>query len=309
MSRRKRQSPANAAYEGFAPNQARNRRATSQFMYERMLTELSLNRFKWKNLPDTCDERFIEYMLFQNALAVFYKEPATAQFLCTQGHGTGTPNLYLNPTRFITVNTPIKRTLKGEECVPVWANYLRIPDHDIVTLYSQRLAEVDRTVEINLKAMRNTQIIFADENERLSYENVMRQIEEGQPVIKATPAMDMNKIQVFNLGIDKDQVLRLMEVKARMWNEAMTLLGINNSNQDKKERMVADEVSSNNDQITAVRSINLKARKQACEQINKRWGLNISVDWDESADTSAMAMGLPAKASEIEAANVRQIGA
>lgn len=273
------------------PNQARNRAAVSEDMYRRMLSELSMNRFKWTGLPDTCDERFLEFILFQNALAVFYKEPTSDQFLCVQGHGTGNPNVYLNPTRFITVNTPIRRTLTGDQCVPIWANFLRTPDHDIVEIYATRLAEVDRTIEINLKAMRNTQIVFADEDERLSYANFMRQVEEGQPVIMGTRALDMSKIQVFNLGIDKDQVLRLMEAKARMWNEAMTLLGINNSNQDKKERMVADEVSSNNDQITAVRSVNLKARKQAAEQISRRFGLKVSVDWDETADVSATAMG------------------
>jgi hypothetical protein len=61
----------------------------------------------------------------------------------------------------------------------------------------------------------------------------------------------------------------------------MTFLGINNSNQDKRERLVADEVAANDQQISAARNSAMGARKYACEQINKRFGLDISVEWNE----------------------------
>ena len=70
----------------------------------------------------------------------------------------------------------------------------------------------------------------------------------------------------------------------------MTYLGINNSNQEKRERLVEDEVSANNDQVNAFRNIALNARKQACEEINKMFGLNVDVEWnlDSSYDKEEM---------------------
>lgn len=292
MGKNKRPNNAAIARQFAMPNQARERTMTTETMYQRVLTELSLNRFKWVGLPDSIDERFMELTLFRNALCVFYREESANRYLAVQGTGVGNVNMYNNPTEFQVIgNSMVNKRLGAKQCVPIWANFLRIPDHDIVYLYATKLAEVDRTIEINLKSMRQSQIMFVDENQRLSYVNLMRQHQEGQPLILGTPGMDLSKIQVFNLGIDKDQVVNLMDVKARLWNEAMTLLGINNSNQDKKERLVADEVSANNDQVSAQRSVALKSRKIAAEQINRMYSLTISVDWDETAKTSADAMG------------------
>lgn len=281
------------AVTGFQPNQARTRLATMETMYFRMLTELSINRFKWTGLPSSVDERFIEVGLYQGALMLFYFDDRVGKFLCVKGAGLGQVNHYENPTQFLTSGTGMNKQYGASSVVPIWANAMRIPDHDIVHLFSSRLAQIDRTIEINVQGMRNTTFIFVDEEERQSYMNVMRQVNEGQPTVFGTRQLDLGKIQAFNLGIDKDQVKRLMEVKSAYWNEAMTLLGINNTNQEKKERMVSDEVEGNKDQVTSVRSAALKSRKRAAEDINRKWDLSVSVDWDETANQSAIYMGVP----------------
>jgi len=63
-------------------------------------------------------------------------------------------------------------------------------------------------------------------------------------------------------------------------------LGLNNANQDKKERLVTDEVSANDEQVMASRNIHLKARKTAADKINKMFGLNINVKFDDMVDTT-----------------------
>jgi hypothetical protein len=94
----------------------------------------------------------------------------------------------------------------------------------------------------------------------------------------------------YKTGFDKDafQVLntpvpfvadKLLAYKHNLWNEAMTFLGIGNAKQDKKERLVADEVAANDEQIESSREVMLKARQIACEQINRKFGLNITVDY------------------------------
>lgn len=74
---------------------------------------------------------------------------------------------------------------------------------------------------------------------------------------------------------------KLYDLKTQYWNEALTYLGISNVNTVKKERMITDEVQRNLGGTIASRYSRLFMRQQACEQINKMFGLNISVDYRE----------------------------
>lgn len=289
MSRRKNRRPDGVAqqyYTNFMNNPNLDRMSINQRMYIRILSELAINRFEWVGLPPEVDRRFLELTLFRRALAVFYRDEDVNRYLVANATGTGPLNMYDNPTQFVLMRTPRPPlTLPGDKCVPIWGNFLRQPDWDIVLLYSDRLAQADRTVDINMRAMRHNQFIFADESERLTYQNVIRQTEEGEPYVFGTNGLDMSKIQAFNLGIDKDAVLNMLLARAKIWNECMTLLGINNGNQDKKERLVADEVSVNNEQVVAARGVALHSRQMAAEEINRRYQLNVSVGWNPQADS------------------------
>lgn len=280
--------------KGFLPGDSRDRGMTTEAMYIRILQELSMARFKWTGLPVTVDERYLEMVLHQQGMALFYKDEKVGRFLAVNAAGHGT-NMYGNPTSFTTADNNLQRQVSSKQGVPIWHNAMRIPDWDVVYLFAKKLADVEKTIDVNLVSMRNTQLIFVDEEERHTYMQMTRQMDEGQPRIFGTRSLDPSRITTVQLGVDKDQVKNLMEVKARRWNEAMTLLGINNTNQEKKERMVGAEVEGNKDQVTAVRSIHLKARKRAAEEINRIFrkdGLNVSVDWDETATQSAQIMGM-----------------
>ena len=280
-------------YEPFKKNPARQEKVKIENMYLRLLAEMAVQRFKWEGLPDTIDERFLELTLQRNALSIFYYDESVGRYLAVRGAGTGI-NIYDNPPQFYTIGIGMpSKTLKPNECVPIWANALRIPDHDVITTYAKRLAEIERTIDINILNMRHPVLIACDESERLSMENAFKQVKEGVPVIAGTPLLGENigaKITTFNLGGDADEnsVKQLLYAKANIWNDCMTFLGINNTNQEKRERMITDEVASNESQIVAYRNVGLSARKRACEQINRVFPkLNVSVHWN--ADVSHMA--------------------
>ena len=64
----------------------------------------------------------------------------------------------------------------------------------------------------------------------------------------------------------------------------MGLLGIENANQDKTERLVGGEVDANNAQTASMRFVNLNQRREAAKAINKKFGLNVSVDYHTTAE-------------------------
>ena len=96
------------------------------------------------------------------------------------------------------------------------------------------------------------------------------------PVIYTDSEFNLDSIKV--LKTDAPFVVdKLTLYKHDIWNEVMTFLGVNNSNQDKKERLVANEVDANDEQIEQARFNMLDARKDACKKINDMFGLNIDV--------------------------------
>lgn len=290
---RNRGSHATDLYNNFKPNSALQRKTLYEEMYMRILVEFSINRFKWENLPDGIDARFMELELHRRALIVFFWNDDFDKYMALRGSGAGRWNMYDNPTTFqVTGNTFVNKRLQSvtgtdnvpAECVPIWANALRIPDWDLLTLYSSKLAEIERTIEINLLAMRTPYIVAVDDTEKQTFINAFRQIQEGQPVIFGTDALKSlsDKISVMPMTIDREVVLNLHIVKAKIWAECMTFLGINNANQEKRERLVADEVSANDAQVSAAQNMAMNARESAVKLINERYGLNVTVEWRDT---------------------------
>lgn len=315
MSRSKN-GTGDAVYQGYyAPflgmtgnlpqNSAVNRQAMIEQMYIQLLAEMAANRYKWKGLPESIDPRFLEVTLLQNALSVFYFDEEYGKFFALRGSPNGRWNMYNNPISFqVYGNEFISKTLRAmphavrarddrgrftqdaiilpEECIPIWANYLRAPDWNVILIYASRLAEFDRTIEINARSARRTRVIAIDPNMQLSVENMIRQIDEGQPVVKInqqTFEQTLGNLTSIDLGVTPKTIEELQLSRTRVWNECMGLLGINNANQDKKERLVASEVDANNDQVDSMRWVNLNARRQAAHMINKRYGLSLSVEF------------------------------
>lgn len=273
--------------------------AAHERMYMRVFTELVSNRFEWVGLPDEIDVRFLELNLAQRALTVFYYDDDIDKYVVAQGSGTGHNNYVDNPVSFTVIGpgpgAGLPRTLKalpsrGEnlerfepECVPIWTNYLRCPDWDIITLYASKLAKLDRTIEITMDNMRKTKIVAVTEDSRLSASNMLKQLAEGQDAIMGTSALTdlAASVQVLDLGMDPLTLPNLQVAKSKLWNECMGLLGINGANQEKKERLVAAEVGANDEQVQATKNIALNARQFAAKQINDLYGLSVEVDFKQ----------------------------
>ena len=64
-----------------------------------------------------------------------------------------------------------------------------------------------------------------------------------------------------------------MDYKKQIWNEALEFLGVNTLQTEKKERLITDEASSNNELINLNLQSMLIPRQEAAEQFNKLFGL------------------------------------
>ena len=280
-------------------NNAKNREGVIRRMYRRVISEMCINRFNWQGLPDTVDKRYLEQNLLFDALCVFYYDDEYARYMALRATGLGELNMYNNPTEFTVYgNLMYSKKLNARQCVPIWSNYMRVPDLDIIDVYSERLTTIARTFEIDMLHARHPFVFAVNNNEYKTFNNIFEQIIDGQPAIFGTDMLSHDniaqKIAAFNTGISPETLRYVSEALTRTWNECMTLLGIMNVNSEKRERMVVEEASGSSGQVLAMRAVSLNARRQAAEEINRMYGLDVSVEWnldDNSSPGSVLPLG------------------
>ena len=276
-----------------------NANSIAEQYYLSRLSELAMSMFKWKELPDSIDARFLEYTLFYEGAAVFFKDNdlldrnlskneqgEDGTYLALQVVLGGNLNVYRVPhdRKAYAVNTYNKK-LKAEDSVIIWNNMLRLPEYGRMMFYAQKLAQIDRAIDVNVKGQRFPIAILCDESQRLTLKNVYEQYDGNQPFIFGDKSLDLSGIQVINTGSpfvsDK-----LQQLKNNIWAEAMMCLGIPNSPSEKKERLVANEAKVSQGGTLASRSSRLEMRKRACDEINKMFGLNVDVEYNQDLDMS-----------------------
>ena len=233
---------------------------------------------KWKNLPPTVDERFLELALFADGMAVFFKDEVLG-FLALRTMIGGQLNVYQIPnTRRAYASNGYNRDLDETNSVIIFNNRLHTNSTMEVDMYAEKLYDIDRAIIVNSKAQKTPVLIMCDENQRLTMKNMYMQYEGNSPVIYGDSNLNPNSMKVFKT--DAPFVAdRLYSLKTEIWNEAISYFGISNVNNTKKERMVVDEVIRNQGGVVASRYSRLEARKQACEMINEMFGTDISCDF------------------------------
>lgn len=248
--------------------------------YYNRLTELAISRFEWKNLPDTIDARFLELVLFSDGMAVFFKDDVVGYAALRTMIG-GKLNIYQIPTiRHAYAANGVNVPLNENNSVIIFNNLIHTNSLLDVEMYAERLYKLDRIIDVNTKAQKTPILVQCSENERLTMKNLYSKYDGDEPVIFGDKGLNPKSLTVFKT--DAPYVSdKLYNLKTQYWNEALTYLGIYNLNITKKERVLSDEVNSNLGGTISSRYSSLTARKYACAEINRMFGLNIDCKFRE----------------------------
>lgn len=254
--------------------------------YFNRLMELSVSMFEWKNLPSTCDVRYLELALFMNGSAVFFQDDVLEDYVTLDVICSGRLDVYGNPVlrRAYSKYNNYQKLLKGSNSVIIWNNYLRTNSVLDVEMFAKRLYSLDRIIDVNANAQKTPILIKCDETQRLTMLNVYKEYDGNSPVIFGDKALNSNGLEVLSTGAPyvADKIYQL---KTQIWNEALTYLGISNINVQKKERLITDEVTRNQGGTIASRYSRLECRREAVRKINEMFGLNIEVNYREDFQT------------------------
>lgn len=252
----------------------------SYAQYLNRLVELAISMFEWKNLPDTVDERYLELTLFNRGQIVFFKDEVLG-YLALPNAGSGRFNVYGIPMnrRALAVNGYNKQ-LNDEDSVIIWNNRLHTGSKLEVEMYARRLYNMDRTIDVNINAQKTPVLIKCDEHERLTMKNLYMQYDGNAPVIYGDKNLNTNNLQAIST-LAPFVAKQIYELRTQLYNELLGVLGVSNIAYQKRERLIMDEVIRSMGGTIANRWSRLVPRREACEQINKMFGLNIECDFRE----------------------------
>ena len=247
--------------------------------YLNWLTELAISMFKWKNLPDTVDARYIEMQLFLTGAMVYFNDEVIGD-LCLNCLSQGRMDVYGYPIirRAYSAYNNYQRLLKPNNSVVIYNNYMRTNSALDVQMYARRLYNIDRIIDVNVNAQKTPVMVRATEKQRMTMMQLYMQYDGNEPFIFGDKDLDLNSLGV--LKTDAPYVAdKLYDLKTKIWNEALTHLGISNVNINKKERLITNEVSRTQGGTIASRYSRLDSRQESAEKINKMFGHDIEVDY------------------------------
>ena len=247
--------------------------------YLNRLRLIATSLFTWDKLDDyagTGASRFLEQSLYENGRACFI-EDSVLGYLALKVNPSDKLNVYNLPTKVLAWSIGYNKEYAFDDVVYIMNNELQMPTADTIQLMAYRLYETERTIDTNLIAQKTPVLIEGDTKTILTLKNVYMQYSGNTPFIFGNKQFDIsNKLNV--LKTDAPYLIdKLENHKHEIWNEAMTYLGIDNANTDKKERLITDEVESNNELINYYLNCFYKTRKKACDEINSKYGLDVSI--------------------------------
>lgn len=267
--------------------QSSNFNQRTYYAYLDELLSLAVNRFRWVGLPETCDQRFLETQLTMKGMATICHAKNAPDIWQSLICSPQSPfDAYGNPTKWRASGynqTDYEVDLSNGEIV--YNSYTRCNIWNALEIFARKMAHYSRTEDINLTHQHKPWLLVAPQEKKMELVNIYKQIDGGEPAIMGDSNLYelVDKFKAIDTGVPLI-VEDLARAKQNVFNDALLYLGIPHLAFEKGERMIEDEARANSAPTEIMLMNCLKARRDACDKLNMRFGLNISVylneDWE-----------------------------
>lgn len=239
--------------------------------YSQMLN-IALSRFKWLNLPKTCDPWFLEYnLLYFGYATIAYPHSKPGVFFSTQAVINSNFNVYYKPKRWTSYGiNGWSFPVDNSNGVFIYANKARTPLIPTIEFFAHEIEDLYMTRRQNRFHQKTPFILEVPASQETAGVNVIKQISGGEMAIMATPGFtDTMKAHVLNTGVDYIG-MELQNDIQNTWNSFYQALGIKNLPM-KMERQTADEINDYGEPTDLRALSDLEERRAACDILNSRF--------------------------------------
>lgn len=254
--------------------------------YQKYLFQKLVSVFDFDGLPDTWAKNYFKYVLFGYGYIIILNTERYG--VIPQQGGLSGYNIFYQP-RFATIANPLLPGLERPE-IGVDCEVIKLqPDYssplDIVTTFADLLALCCESAGVNLLNSKLSYVFAAgNKNQAESFKKMYDQVASGQPAVFIDKDLfnedGSRNWDVFFQNLKNNYVTGdILNDMAKIENQFNTMIGIPNANTEKRERLITDEVNSNNAETSSLVSLWLTTMREDIERVNALFGLDLNATY------------------------------
>ena len=270
-------------------SRSKNSQITNYYTYLMKLRQcrsLAENVFCYENMPEMIDVAYMNAVLVNKGAIAFFIDEVMGGLLALPFSISGKLDVYGRPQRIIAYGkNGYNKPLNKDEFVIMYDNYGRYPLILDIYQYAERLAELERTKDINIRQQRTPRIWQTSDDKMRTLKDILNSVDSYSDEVLSYDSFTIDEINGVLLPApfvsDK-----LQDEKEKLWNEFLRLIGVSNVSIQKKERNIKDEISASNGGTIASRFNRFEPRKKALEQIKEKFNIDIKVSYYDGLPTN-----------------------
>lgn len=253
---------------------------------------IGVSRLTWEGLPSGVDERLLNMGLFLNGTVAFFVDDTLGLIAlpCNQGNRF---NLFYQPVEVTAFGYDKSFTLSNMGVRENEGLYdVSLPTFEMVrftptgvpvaiTVFNlvKRMVDIMRSIDVIAQRMKRPYILLCDEKERLTFQNLFKNIKDNEEIILGSKNYGLKERSIEVAPTPATGDLKALWESYKAYETMLyTVMGIDNTGYEKKERLVVDEVNANNMVIQMADEVNIKELRLGLNRVNKRFNTSISVD-------------------------------
>lgn len=258
-------------------------------MYFRQMLSLAENVFEFKNLPENVDLAFINKTLVRQGAIAWFKDEDLG-LIALPYSSVLSKDVYGRPTSIMVEGQngyirSLRNTLKETQFVIMYDNNSLYPIYMDICQISERIALCVRTQDVNIKQQRTPRIWKTPQDKKMSIQRAVDNIDAFSDTVEtyeSTKLQDLSAILAPAPFVTDKIDLHL----DKLWAEFFRLIGVANLQEQKRERVIRDEMFVSQGGTIASRFSRFEPRKRAVEKINRIFGSQIEVSYYDGEPTT-----------------------
>lgn len=258
--------------------------------YIRMLFEKCLGMFEYTGLPKSLPAEEIEKNLMWFGFAGVYNDSKYG--LTTVTGGLSGVDQYYRPTEFVYAQPALgSGNLKiNDNCVIMYNTQTDLINpygfRELIQRYARLMADIDSSIDIQIINSRATKL------NSVSNDMIATAVNNAMQALECGESYTVNQNSILDGWTPKDwntahpeTIEKLIDAKQSILNAFLEELGVKSIN-EKRERMISNEVSADNQLLMVNTDDLLYMRRQGVKAINDMFGTNIAVNLNDIYNVS-----------------------
>ena len=255
-------------------------------MYLREMLSLAENVYGFDNVPENVDMSYVNRNLLRKGAVVWFKDEILGT-LALPFTTRGNSDIYGNPEEVDAraFNGRYFRRLKKGEFVIMYDNASRYPIYADIVQMAERIAMCVKTNDVNIKQQRTPRIWKTSSDMKKSVEDIINNVDCLIEDVTTYDSIEWDDLQAV-MAPAPYVADKIDEHLDKLWAEFYRLIGVANLIEQKKERMIKDEMSASQGGTIASRFSRFEPRAVAIKKINEMFGEKMSVYYYDGIPTT-----------------------